>query len=89
MDVNKMSKKRADMNRCERMYRRVSAVYALACGFYILADALLFLMSMNGDLLYLLLNGLVFKGAVLAAGVPRHIQEEQPFRGGGSADNAL
>lgn len=81
MDVNKMSKNRADMNRCERMYRRVSAVYVLACGFYILADALLFLMSMNGDLLYLLLNGLVFKGAVLAAGFLGTYRKSNLFAG--------
>lgn len=68
MDSSIMAKNRADLNKCGKIYRIVTTVYVLACGFYILADALLFLMSMNGDLFYLLLNGLVFKGAVLAAG---------------------
>lgn len=68
MADSRMTKNHADMKKCGRVYTFVSSVYVTAFGFYILADMYLLLITMNGDFKYLLLNGPVFKGAVLAAG---------------------
>ena len=68
MNPIEITKNLSDLKKCNRIYNIVAKVYVLSCGFYILADAFLFIISMNGDLFYLLLNGPVFKGAVLAAG---------------------
>lgn len=68
MKSSSMTKNLSDLHKCNRLYNIIATIYVLACGFYILADLFLFILSVNGDLFYLLLNGPVFKGAVLALG---------------------
>ncbi|MDO4863907.1 MAG: hypothetical protein Q4A05_07040 [Ruminococcus sp.] len=77
--MSSMTQNHAAMKRCSRTYTIVSTVYVTACGFYILAGAYLSLI-MEGSL-YHLINGPLFKGAVLAAGFLGTYKKSNLFAG--------
>ncbi len=81
MGTNELTKNHAAMKKCGRVYTFVSTVYVIAFGFYILADLYLVLITMKGDFKYLLLNGPVFKGAVLASGFLGTYRKSNLFAG--------
>ena len=68
MDGNNFGKHRDMLKKCNKVYNAVSIVYVAGCVLYAFAAAYLMLISMNGDILFLLFDGPVSKSAILVCG---------------------
>lgn len=68
MDGNNFAMHLHMLKRCNKVYNAVSILYVAGCGMYAIAAVYLMLISMNGDILYLLFAGPVSKSALLVCG---------------------
>ncbi len=68
MDTSALARNRTALKKCAKVYNIVTAVYVISCVAYIAAELYMILLPFDTDPFYLLMNGPVFKGAVLTAG---------------------
>ena len=81
MNRSTLTKKHADLKKCNKLYGIITAVYIISCGAYILASLYFILLPFDLSPLYLFLNGPVFKGAVLVLGFLGAYKKKDLFAG--------